>query len=333
MARMLFVVLATIPSTSATIPTSATTPPLHKGLAELTRLQELVASEGACSLPGCTLDFGRIVPVLQRAVVRGFVTLDVAQHTFRGLRFGYTGGAIREKLERMGPRLFQNYKSALDARPAVIKALSKRVAVQKTLVVGKWSQSLYKSLSSQFNSWFVFPLSAVDKPLEPGEKRPCSDHSRTGLNDCCDLTNLRHSLDTYNEIAARFLKGYFMHVSDVADAFPTLPLAPWLWCYYMCRFYASAEDKHLSLFVHLFADFGGAGWPGEFKIFFADAIVGMARSELVLTLEMPIYVDDMGLIGEAALATRLEMRRFQAWCIMLGLLFKWIKDSLWDVCS
>ena len=96
----------------------------------------------------------------------------------------------------------------------------------------------------------------------------------------------------------------------------------------MFRFFLDDSSTKLSLMIQLFADFGGAGWPGEFKIFFADAVVGMARSELVLTLEMPIYVDDMGLIGEMAAKVRIQMRRFQVWAIALGVLFKWIKDRL-----
>ena len=32
--------------------------------------------------------------------------------------------------------------------------------------------------------------------------------------------------------------------------------------------------------------------PGTWKVFFSDVIVGVARSEGVLTLPMPVYVDD-----------------------------------------
>ena len=287
-----------------------------------------MAEKGACALPGCTLDFDRILPILQRAVLRGFVSSSHAARTINGLRFGYTGGARRDALERSGIRKFSNYPSSINNRVAVTRAISKRVSAGKTLVLGLWSNSLAASLGKQFTNYFIFPLGGVPKSLEIGVIRPTSDHTRTGLNALSDLTDLRHSLDTYNEIALRLLKGYFMHVSDVADAFPMLPMAPWLWPFYMFKFYLDDSSTHLSLMVQLFADFGGAGWPGEFKIFFADVIVGMARSELVLTLEMPIYVDDMGLIGQFAAAVRIEMRRFQIWAIALGVLFKWLKDRL-----
>ena len=35
---------------------------------------------------------------------------------------------------------------------------------------------------------------------------------------------------------------------------------------------------------------------GTWKIFFTDVVMGMARSEMVLTLAAPIYVDDISLI-------------------------------------
>ena len=313
---------------TAIMPTNATQLPRHNGLAEVQRLQSLVEAKGACSLPGCTLIFDRIVPVLQRAVIRGFVSLPHAQHTFRSLRFGYTGGAQQALLERSGQRPFRNYPSAIAARAAVTRSLNARIAAGKSLLIGKASNSLYSSISSRYASWFMFSLGAVPKAMEPNEMRPVSDHSKSGLNACCDLTHLKHTYDTYNDIAMHLLKGYFMHVSDVKDAFPTLPLAPWLWPFYMCRFFINDDDSVLWVIMHLFADFGGAGWPGEFHLFFSKVIVGMARSELVLTLEMPIYVDDMGLLGEFNSQVRREMRRFQLWAMALGLLFKWLKDRV-----
>ncbi len=313
---------------SATIQMPVRRQQLNEPLRELARLRTLVLEKGACELPGCTLRFERIVPVLQRAAMRGFVSQDVLLRTLQGLRYGYTGGAREGALLSAGKRTFRNYPSAIMNRVAVTHAVRKRVNAGKTFVLGLWGPLLEKAISSKWLAYFIFPMGCVDKPLEPGVVRPTSDHSRTGLNDMCDLSGLRHSLDAYNEIASALLKGYFMHVTDVADAFPMLPMAPWLWPFYLFRFYLDDTSPKLSLMIQLFADFGGAGWPGEFKIFFADAVVGMARSELVLTLEMPIYVDDMGLIGEFAPGVRIEMRRFQLWAIALGVLFKWIKDRL-----
>ena len=164
------------------MPTNATQLPQHNGLAEVQRLQSLVEAKGACSLPGCTLIYDRIVPVLQRAVIRGFVSLPHAQHTFRSLRFGYTGGAQQALLERSGQRPFRNYPSAIAARAAVTRSLNARIAAGKSLLIGKASNSLYSSFSSRYASWFMFSLGAVPKAMEPNEMRPVSDHSKSGLN-------------------------------------------------------------------------------------------------------------------------------------------------------
>lgn len=43
------------------------------------------------------------------------------------------------------------------------------------------------------------------------------------------MTGLSHTLDSYDEMARRFLPGYAAHVSDVEAAFPMLPFAPWVW--------------------------------------------------------------------------------------------------------
>ena len=63
-----------------------------------------------------------------------------------------------------------------------------------------------------------------------------------------------------------------------------------------------ADDNDSSaawfLYVHLYGDFGAAGLPGTWKIFFTDVIVGVARAENVITLPMVIYVDDTGSIGQ-----------------------------------
>ena len=166
-------------------------PPKHKGLAELSRLGQLVAEKGACALPGCTLDFDRILPILQRAVLRGFVSTLHASRTIDGLRFGYTGGARRDALERSGIRKFSNYPSSINNRVAVTRAISKRVSAGKTLVLGLWSNSLAASLGKQFTNYFIFPLGGVPKSLEIGVIRPTSDHTRTGLNALSDLTDLR----------------------------------------------------------------------------------------------------------------------------------------------
>ncbi len=64
-----------------------------------------------------------------------------------------------------------------------------------------------------------------------------------------------------------------MRVSDVADAFLLIPLAPWLWPFFFFRWYGEAGGLAMYLYVHLFGDFGTRGLPGTFKIFLVDVIV------------------------------------------------------------
>jgi len=97
-----------------------------------------------------------------------------------------------------------------------------------------------------FPSAFIFPMGAVAKPLEPDKGRPTDDHTRTGLNAATDMTGLSHTLDSYAEMARRFLPGYAAHVSDVEAAFPMLPFAPWVWPFMLHRFYRG-EGPELSL--------------------------------------------------------------------------------------
>ena len=46
-----------------------------------------------------------------------------------------------------------------------------------------------------------------------------------------------------------------MRVSDVADAFLLIPLAPWLWPFFLFRWFGEdAVDGALYLYVHLFGE-------------------------------------------------------------------------------
>ena len=82
------------------------------------------------------------------------------------------------------------------------------------------------------------------------------------------------------------------------------------------------------MFVHTCGDFGTKGMPGVFKIFFVDVVLNMARSERVLTLEMPCFVDDMGMIGACAVQVNAEMASFQQWATFFGVIFKVVKDRV-----
>ena len=80
--------------------------------------------------------------------------------------------------------------------------------------------------------------------------------------------------------------------------------------------------------AHIFGDFGTRGLPGTFKLMLVDCIVQMARSEMVLTLPMTIYVDDGALIGPDKEKTDLEMKLFQSWSSLIcGIVWKRSKDK------
>jgi len=73
----------------------------------------------------------------------------------------------------------------------------------------------------------IFPYGAA--PKSNGGTRALSDHKKTGLNAASDLEPFKHKILSYSEIAWFFGTNYFMRVSDVADAFAHLPIAPELW--------------------------------------------------------------------------------------------------------
>ena len=294
-------------------------------LDEYFAMREIVETSNACDLPGVNIRYGPFLDCMWRAVERGFVDRDKASFVAEGLKSGFMAGVDVSKLQ--GHRWFRNYPPALEARRAVTKANNKRVGSFKTLALGVWSASLGSLVRATFGATAIAPLNAVPKPMETDEVRPCTDHTRTGFNAATSLDFLGHSLDTYNEVA-RFLKSdYFMHVSDVDAAFPMLPFHWSLWPFLMFRFFASDDTEAMTLYMHVCGDFGTRGMPGVFKIFFSDVVVNMARSDNVLTLPMPIYVDDMGLIGHSASVVLAEMAMFQAWATMVcGVIFKVIKD-------
>ena len=104
-----------------------------------------------------------------------------------------------------------------------------------------------------------------------------------------------------------------------------LPWTPWVWPFLLHRHYREGQRR---LFAHVNGDFGTAGFPGVFHMFFVNVLIPMARSELVLTLPMAVHVDDTGLIGALTKAVRREMERFQAWAAdNHGFVFKVIKDK------
>ena len=285
-------------------------------------------TQGACSLPGCTIRYDTFIPTMWRAVALGYVQHADACFVNDGLRHGFTAGVQVEQMR--GHRWFRNYPSALDNRDAVVDATVGRIASFKTVDLGAWSGALAQTLRATFAATAIFPMGAVPKNAlyAPGEYRPTSDHTRTGLNAASDLSFLRHALNTYDEVAWFLRQDYFMRVSDVDAAFPMLPLHPDLWPFFLFRFFIDRSDSS-HLLCHLFGDFGTAGMPGTFKKFLVDVVLGMARSVQVLTLPMLVWVDDCALVGEAREEVDAEMVRFHEWaCSICGVFFKAVKDKL-----
>ena len=260
-------------------------------------------SVGAFALPGVSISYEIFLPIMYRAVRRGFVSQIHAHFVHQGLRWGFDLGFSPDKLP--GRRFFANYKSALDAEQAVSKNIFDRLANQKSYSLFPFDPATFRGdLSSFLPSWCVFPLGAVPKASEPGSFRPISDHSRTGFNDASNDEHLRYSLRSAAEIARYLDDAFHMAVHDVDAAFPLLPLSPVLWPYFLFVWrappsggHAGAEGGEWWLHWNVCGDFGAKGLPGTFKIFFTDVLVGMARSEGALGTPMPVHVDDMALIG------------------------------------
>ena len=324
-----------VPIVTTTLPRSVTSRLRPKGaplrvrgagaLEDLKALETLVQEQNACALPGCTIKYNSFMSCLRRAVSRGYVKSVHAEFVEDGLRNGFSIGITPGSLK--GKRVFNNYPSAHVSPDSVSAAVFARVKASKTLCLGLWTD-LKGELSVWFKDFFVFPMGATPKPHQPDVMRPTSDHTRTGLNAATIVGILKHSLDTYNEVAWFLKKDHFMRVSDVADAFLLIPLAPWLWPFFLFRWFGEHEaDGALYLYVHLFGDFGTRGLPGTFKIFLVDVIVQMARSEMVLTLPLAVYVDDTGLIGSSAEDVDAEAVAFHDWSEeTCGVVWKILKE-------
>ena len=288
-------------------------------------LQRLVERSNACALPGCTIKYDTFLPIMWRAVARGFVEHRYAVFVANGLRHGFEAGVQRHLLR--GQRVFKNYKSAVEAMPQVARATQKRIDSGKTLMLGTWLDKR-RDLCDEIRDFFVFPIGAVPKPLEPTEVRPASDHTRTGLNGATVLGMLAHALTAQRDVAWLLKTGYFMYVSDVEAAFPMLPLVPWLWWFMLHRVSLPSNAGRDTLCMHIFGDFGTRGMPGCFFIFYVKVVIQMAKSELIITLPITIYVDDNGLIGPHESVVNAQMQALQNWAEKkAGVQFKRIKDA------
>ena len=312
---------------SAITPLSATRNRLSQGLDYMHSLTKMVHDKGACSLPGVSICYDKLIPLIQRAVHRGFVSEMHGDYVMKGLWDGFDLGVDPSLLK--GRQFFRNYPSAINSRSFVSKATRARVSEGKTICLGHFMRE--DRVLLPWGTWRIFPLGAVPKPLEPTEMRPVSDHTRTGLKAATDMDFFRHTLNTYEEIATFLKTGYYLRVGDIDGAFPLLPLAPHLWPYFMFHWYDLDEDDdndsaQWSLYMHVCGDFGAAGLPGTWKIFFSDVIVGVARSESVLTLPLCVYVDDTGAIGADRAAVDREGVAFREFLRTLGVFMKELKE-------
>jgi hypothetical protein len=174
---------------------------LGAGFTHLASLAELVKTQGACHLPGCSISFEVFVPLLLRAASRRFVDPEKAAFVVDGLRHGFMCG-VDVSLMR-GKRQFRNYPSALAAVDKVSAAVGKRVAADKTLCLGAFREGDKQKIP--FEVYCVFPMGGVRKKMEDAV-RPVDDHTRTLLNKATDLSGLRFSLRTHGEVA-EFLSG------------------------------------------------------------------------------------------------------------------------------
>ena len=181
-------------------------------------------SVGAFALPGVSIAYELFIPILYRAVSRGFVSQIHAYFVHQGLRWGFDLGFSPDKLP--GRRFFENYKSALENEQAVSKNIFARLENKKSYSLFPFDPSSLRDDLSFLPAWCVFPLGAVPKANEPGSFRPISDHSRTGFNDASDDEHLRYSLRSASEIGRLLNAAFHMAVHDVDAAFPLLPLSP-----------------------------------------------------------------------------------------------------------
>ena len=301
---------------------------LSKGLGLLHALESQVKRQGACSLPGVSIDFDLVVPLIQRAMARGFVSRTHGDYVIHGLWHGFDLGIDMTCVH--GKMRFKNYPTALQSRKFVSKATRARLAEGKTLCLGYYDHDRQRH-DLPWEVWRIFPLGAVPKPLEPENMRPVSDHTRTGLKHATNMDLFKHSLTTYEDISRWLRQGFFMRIGDVDGAFPLLPLAPHLWPLFLFHWWdtdASDEDKQARwcLYVHLTGDFGAAGLPGTWKIFFSDVMIGIARSESILTLNWAVYVDDTGCIGPDRAAVDREGIAFREFLKTLGVYMKELKE-------
>ena len=148
-------------------------------LDEVDRLEQLVSTDGACALPGCTIKYDSFVQILRRAMSRGYVRDHFGEYVAHGLWHGFDLGFVHGSLP--GVRAFRNYKSSLEHREETSAMIYSRVAAKRTIVLGPWTE-VKAELVARGKDACVFPMGAVPKPQDPSVYRATDDHTRTGLH-------------------------------------------------------------------------------------------------------------------------------------------------------
>ena len=72
--------------------------PVSSGFDELDRLRALVERDTVCALPGCPMKLDRFVPLLQRAMSRGYVWDTYGEYVLAGFTRGFDLGVSLEPL-------------------------------------------------------------------------------------------------------------------------------------------------------------------------------------------------------------------------------------------
>ena len=230
-------------------------------------LRERVEREGVACMRGNTLDTQKYVRKLVELVAEGSFPHDDAEYLIKALVHGADLGVDETRLP--GKVVYKNYKSAFENKEKVTDALRDRVVTGKTLKLGSFDG---RATNLPGSVGRVVPMGAVPKKLEPDKVRPFSDHTKSQFNAASNPTRVKHTLNTYEEIAYELRPGYAMRVEDVDGAFPTIPLHPRVWKYMYVHWYdvdrpLSEQDKPNTLYVHVFADFGTPPLPGIWDMF------------------------------------------------------------------
>ena len=300
---------------------------IEEGVAEWNRRKEMVIREGVAKLPGCTIDVGKLISLMRKAVARDFVQDTAAQLVEQMLTIGSDLYCNYEALEShlRTTRMFRNYKSATNNRVGVSKGIRKRVEAMQSYCLGPFNR---KDLSLLPPNSLVFPLGGVQKKGADGklleEFRPASDHTKSGFNLFSNPPSF--SLTATQDVARMLHEGYSMAVGDIQNAFALIPLSPHIWKFMFFVWYNvyDADDDQEYLYANVFADFGSRGAPEAFRVLFVDVCVGIARSENVIcpTREIPIHVDDFCVIDQCPDVADREMGSLMLFLNELGIQFK-----------